>query len=338
MEDTILISRPVDFGTPDEIDHLKCTQSKKQLSTPFTSIVDSLRKETERKKTFIDWPLDFIQPDDLVKFGFFYLRTSDHVACIFCRGIVGAWEEGDEPLSEHMKHFPNCPFVQGISCGNIKASESNSSHESEKLMQIREKNHSGKDYCTRRIEKCGNSKVQGQVINFDALGLPQYSGPSHQEFLTYVNRINSFTNWPERVKQTPEELAGAGFFSNGLSDHVICFHCGNGIRNWQNDAVPGVEHALHYPECSFVMFKADKTVTISEPEEETSKKEENTVNCTESKKIDDSRLCKICLDTELEVLFIPCTHMSTCASCAVTQTHCPICRTQINCIIKPIMA
>lgn len=351
MEDPILISKPAvynkDLENKNEKDNLKCTQPQKQLSTPFTS-TDSLRKETERTKTFIDWPLDFIQPDVLVKFGFYYLRTLDHVACIFCRGIVGAWEEGDEPLSEHKKHFPHCPFVQGRYCGNVKASESNSSCESEKMMQIREMDHVGKDHCVRRIEECGSSKVQGQAINFDELGLPQYSGPRHKEYITYVNRINSFTKWPERVKQTPQELAEAGFFSNGLSDHVICFHCGNGIRNWQNDAVPWVEHALHYPECSVVMFKADKTkeVSISEPEEEKCKKlkkeeniiQENTVNSTECTKIENSRLCKICLDTELEVVFLPCAHMSTCASCALTQTHCPICRTQINHIIKPIMA
>lgn len=354
MEDPILISKSAVYNTvsenKNEQANLKCIEHQTPLSTPFTS-TDSLRKETERKKTFIDWPLNFIQPDELVKHGFYYLRTLDHVACAFCRGIVGAWEEGDDPSSEHIKHFPHCPFVQGRYCGNVTASESNnSSCESEERMQIREMNRVGTDYCTRRIEDCGNSKVQGQAINFDELGLPQYSGPRHREFITYVNRINSFTKWPERVKQTPQELAEAGFFSNGLSDHVICFHCGNGIRNWQNDAVPWVEHALHYPECSFVMFKTDKTVTkevsVTEPEEEICKKlkkdeniiQGNTVYSTECKKIEDSRLCKICLDSELEVVFLPCAHMSTCASCALTQTHCPICRTQINHIIKPIMA
>ncbi|CAL4107191.1 unnamed protein product, partial [Meganyctiphanes norvegica] len=133
----------------------------------------------------------------------------------------------------------------------------------------------------------------------------------------------------------------------GLSDHVTCFHCGNGIRNWQSDAVPSVEHARHFPQCSFVMLKAEKTpskeVNIVVPEEGKHLKnkniiQDNTLNSTECEKLEDIRLCKICMDTELEVVFLPCAHMATCSSCALTQTHCPICRAQINHIIKPIMS
>ena len=84
----------------------------------FTSY-DSLRFEKERLETFIDWPVAWLSPADLAKDGFYYLRTADHCACVFCRGIVGAWEKGDTPREEHQRHFPHCPFIKGQPVGNI---------------------------------------------------------------------------------------------------------------------------------------------------------------------------------------------------------------------------
>ena len=40
----------------------------------------------------------------------------------------------------------------------------------------------------------------------------------------------------------------------GLSDHVRCFHCNNGLRNWEAEDDPWVEHARWYPRCNFVLL------------------------------------------------------------------------------------
>ena len=68
-------------------------------------------------------------------------------------------------------------------------------------------------------------------------------------------RENSFAKWPEKVKQTPKTLSEAGFFYCKLSDYVRCFHCGNGLCNWEKDADPWQEHAKWYPECDYVIEK-----------------------------------------------------------------------------------
>lgn len=86
---------------------------------------DSLRFEKERLETFIDWPVEWLSPADLARDGFYYLRTADHCACVFCRGIVGAWEKGDTPREEHQRHFPHCPFIKGQPVGNIPLAHSN---------------------------------------------------------------------------------------------------------------------------------------------------------------------------------------------------------------------
>ncbi|XP_069131319.1 E3 ubiquitin-protein ligase XIAP-like [Argopecten irradians] len=47
--------------------------------------------------------------------------------------------------------------------------------------------------------------------------------------------------------------------------------------------------------------------------------------------IEDLRMrlkCKVCLENELEMVFLPCCHLCTCVDCETLLTKCPICREQ----------
>ncbi|KAK3866346.1 hypothetical protein Pcinc_028114 [Petrolisthes cinctipes] len=223
---------------------------------------DSLRFEKERLETFINWPVSWLQPSELARDGFYYLRTEDHCACVFCRGIVGSWEKGDTPRGEHQRHFPHCPFIKGQAVGNIPIEQSQIiSRLSPRAETISSPSFNNVDVCgTGRLmsgsypEKTGppNSK---NCLNLEGMGLPLHSGPKRRDYLTYESREGSFVRWPEGVQQRPADLAEAGFFYCGLSDHVRCFHCGNGLRNWESEDVPWEEHARWYPECTFVLLK-----------------------------------------------------------------------------------
>ncbi|XP_071818500.1 uncharacterized protein [Apostichopus japonicus] len=50
----------------------------------------------------------------------------------------------------------------------------------------------------------------------------------------------------------------------------------------------------------------------------------------EIEKLREKNLCTICLDNDVEVLFLPCKHLITCADCATRIDTCPICRTEID--------
>ena len=230
---------------------------------------DSLRYEKERLETFIEWPVPWLNPDDLSADGFYYLRTSDHCACVYCRGVVGGWEPGDTPRGEHQRHFPHCPFIRGQPVGNVPLNHSS----------ILDKLPLDEEECplppprwcyTTEVAGSGASATAGRHVpgpypeysdpnnknnvNFDAIGLPRYSGPKRKDYITRESRVKSFTKWPERVIQKPEEMANAGFFYCGLSDHVRCFHCGSGLRNWEFEDNPWDEHARWYPDCNYVVL------------------------------------------------------------------------------------
>lgn len=222
----------------------------------FTSY-DSLRFEKERLETFIEWPVTWLSPAELAKDGFYYLRTADHCACVFCRGIVGAWEKGDTPREEHQRHFPHCPFIKGQPVGNIPLvhgsiiSRITPSPEASPALSL------SMDVCGSGRPMPGSYPESSppKKTGFEGIGLPQHSGPKRKDFISQRDREDSFAQWPEMVKQKPKELAEAGFFYCGLSDHVRCFHCGNGLRNWEKDDDPWEEHARWYPECNYVLVK-----------------------------------------------------------------------------------
>ena len=79
------------------------------------------RKESERLKSFANWPSYVTaQPEELAKCGFYYLGPDDRVQCAFCKGILRCWEPADTPMGEHRRHFPECPFLTDQqSVGNI---------------------------------------------------------------------------------------------------------------------------------------------------------------------------------------------------------------------------
>ena len=44
----------------------------------------------------------------------------------------------------------------------------------------------------------------------------------------------------------------------------------------------------------------------------------------------ESRLCKICMENEMEIVFLPCGHLMSCTNCAPVLKNCPICRRPIK--------
>ncbi|XP_045585920.2 uncharacterized protein [Procambarus clarkii] len=100
------------------------------------------------------------------------------------------------------------------------------------------------------------TKMTGDDLQ--VLGVIPYAKPRYPGLATYKQRLETFDlSWTGCVKQTSHELAESGFFFCGLSDHMRCFFCGNGFRNWEPADDPWTLHAQWYPECTFVNIKKD---------------------------------------------------------------------------------
>ncbi|KAM0325818.1 hypothetical protein ACHAQA_007120 [Verticillium albo-atrum] len=69
---------------------------------------------TKTAKT-LSWPhAKYLSPDSLARAGFSWCPldgSPDNVQCFLCNKSLDGWEEGDDPLDEHVKHAPQCGWA-----------------------------------------------------------------------------------------------------------------------------------------------------------------------------------------------------------------------------------
>ncbi len=58
----------------------------------------------------------------------------------------------------------------------------------------------------------------------------------------------------------------------------------------------------------------------------------------ENRRLLDEKLCKICADREVGVVFVPCGHFACCVVCAPSFAHCPVCRTDIQSAVRTFLS
>lgn len=185
-----------------------------------------LQSELARLETYLNWPISHIvTAENLAKAGFYYLQQGDKVKCVFCNGIVGCWEVGDDPKNEHRRHFPNCTYVQS------------------NFVETR---------APSPVNINSNLKLNDCKLDLLDLGIQTHKGPKQANYATIESRLRTYINWPVELIQTPEMLSEAGFYYVGMGDQVRCFHCDGGLRHWDPQDEPWIEHARWFPSCSFL--------------------------------------------------------------------------------------
>ena len=81
--------------------------------------------------------------------------------------------------------------------------------------------------------------------------------------------------------------------------------------------------------------------TMSVPLASSSRSPEREVGETLQQKLDrmqEERTCKICMDAEVGVVFLPCGHLSCCSRCATGMDLCPMCRAPIQESIRTFLS
>lgn len=73
-----------------------------------------------------------------------------------------------------------------------------------------------------------------------------------KELEDFASRIETYKNFPESLKRLTPELAKAGLFYNGNSDHTVCFYCGAAQKNWNENSDPLSKHLEEQPNCAFL--------------------------------------------------------------------------------------
>ncbi|NXY77063.1 BIR7B protein, partial [Glareola pratincola] len=276
----------------------------------------SMRNEARRLRTFQQWPSTSpVSARDLVKAGFFFVGPRDEVQCFCCGGVLKDWEPGDCPVLEHLKFFPSCKFIGGEDVGN------------QEMLPLQE--------IFDTVDGQFLSLLQG--IDSEDTALP--NEPEYPEMVTEEMRKSTFQNWPRYTGMRPEQLAGAGFFYTGQGDVVRCFYCGGGVRNWSFSDDPWREHAKWYPGCEFLLRSRGREFISIWAFLLFFGKDGSRMSTEEQlRRLQEERMCKVCMDRDVSVVFVPCGHLVACGECALNLRLCPVCRAVIQGSVRTFMS
>jgi len=169
---------------------------------------------------------------------------------------------------------------------------------------------------------------------------PKAIKPFSLQYRTEQARLWSFVDWPKSIKQRPEALAEAGFYYTGVGDKVKCFYCDGGLRDWEPDDEPWVQHARWFDKCDYVLTVKGAEYVQQAVSDRCLEKESKIVTNDEQPNNDtdpknESKLCKICFGEQANVCFVPCGHIVLCAKCAFSiNKTCPMCREPFDSFVR----
>ena len=317
----------------------------------------------ERLNTFNAWPNEHIQSKaKLAEAGFISVSKHGVTDCVecFCCGIkLYNWECQDNAWYEHRKWAKKCAFVTKC-IANIPsvASELEGIENQHQQQQQNQSEH--------LPETTQEQQPTIEDLNIDAWARCVEDKVRHPEYLTVQNRLKSFHDWPYQHIQNTKTLAQAGLFAmipmlnrgEDRGDNVKCFCCGYSIYRWEPNDDPWYEHKKWSNQCDFILkcienipsvatrikaiddhqtsneTKEKQTCHEEQPSTEVSKPEDLKLSILkleeENERLKKERTCCICLDSKVEQLFLPCSHMVCCMQCSLSVTQCPICRKHIK--------
>ncbi|KAE9522042.1 hypothetical protein AGLY_017562 [Aphis glycines] len=296
---------------------------------------------TDRLKSYKRWPLKFITPNAMARAGFYYCGVRDCVACYDCCERFENWECGQDPYIEHFQRSPNCNYFQSRPPYTITLTD---------IMRfigdvgvVRDPYEYKYEYQKEFVS------LESRVRSFE-----KYKNSNSQNVLTLSQ-------------------SGLVYIGDGEEDQMVCFCCGHGLMWWEANDNPWVEHARWFPRCNYVrLCQGNNFVEFSNSIYRQTKFFENSGRALldrsvpgysqgtttrsyafastefdkmgydfvevegvgENTESDETILCKICYKERLEVMFIPCGHITACIQCSVALETCSICRQHISVMMR----
>ncbi|XP_078579679.1 baculoviral IAP repeat-containing protein 7-like [Branchiostoma floridae x Branchiostoma japonicum] len=241
-----------DFYAYDTVD------SPRNLKNCSEHCPKDLNTELHRVHTFFGWPEGTpVRPERLAKLGFFYLGVRDKVECAFCGGVLHQWEEGDDPKTEHQRHYPHCPFIRNCATSNVpldNPATPNVPQDSPDSCTEQQSSGQWRNFAQQDSTVEQQSERRGHIESEPPPPPGGTDHPKHPELSSEEDRLSTFFRWPLYSPISPRKLAQAGFYYTYIDDQVKCYWCEGGLKDWQAGDDPWTEHARWYgEECGFVL-------------------------------------------------------------------------------------
>uniref|UniRef100_A0A8V1A3R4 RING-type E3 ubiquitin transferase n=1 Tax=Gallus gallus TaxID=9031 RepID=A0A8V1A3R4_CHICK len=267
--------------------------------------------EEMRLSTFQNWPqYTEMRPEQLARAGFFYTGQGDVVRCFYCDGGMRNWAFGDDPWREHAKWYPRCEFLLRSMgrefVSSVQASFASTPPPRDSRDQMGQESSAYQDLLR-------NWKLQ--------------SLPSLDQFSVAQNVLEMGFNpaWVASLIENRYILTGTFYLSESeLISDLLRPEWGESSSAKENrDAVQ----------------RETETSSSRGEMQPVQQKEESPLSTEEQlRRLQEERMCKVCMDRDVSVVFVPCGHLVACGECALNLRLCPICRAVIQGSVRTFMS
>ncbi|XP_071143600.1 baculoviral IAP repeat-containing protein 7-like [Mytilus edulis] len=319
--------------------HNATETSSCQHNTEFESLGIHLEKPkypnyaclTVRISSFEGWPSYLDQsPRQMALAGFLFAGYHDYTRCFYCGGGLRNWEAGDDPWVEHARWFPKCTFLK--------------QNKGEKFIHAVQKRQAEIDRETNASNE-NTQETTSRVQTSSTAVNTSSTRTTHNDILQTVaaRSVIEMGYTDQQVINAFQHLTTSGKDMNSISAtdvmHILLDDEANpqqqgatsDVSQHENNTNTAGDHKSNSTstECNGL----DKTVN-----EENLLFEDTENLIEENRQLRDQRLCKVCLDLEASIAFLPCGHIVCCIDCAPAMRKCPVCRTYVKGTVKTYLA
>ena len=325
-------SMPADYPTMTNRPAVSTSLNRPPATTPVNQVSGSKSRyanEHARLHTFINWPKHCpVQPKELIDAGFYYTGSGDRVECFRCGIILAGWEPQDTPWGEHEKWSKDCPLVRD----HLRRRNLHSPSQGLRRPVFPQEQTWNTPPNVLDPPKVGPSQVQDEIecskmvrIPKEQSEIPKTQVQSTDEDIFYIQKAVQKLIQERRYEYRTihEAIQQRTKVEGGTIESMA-------------ELVDAIE--------SYLGRSTKKVVPERQP---LATKEESArpVNIDpkllheHAKKLEDALICKVCLDAEAGIVFLPCGHLACCPKCAEEirfrrDSLCPICRRHIDDIIR----
>ncbi|XP_075427586.1 baculoviral IAP repeat-containing protein 7 [Ascaphus truei] len=273
---------------------------------PSLPLYPEMDEERERLATYRAWPhYAEVTPEQLARAGFFYTGHGDNVKCFYCDGGLRNWERDDDPWREHAKWFPQCEFL---------------------------------------LQSMGQAYVRSVQEN-------HFSSPeTTPEFRpSFDRRPPSTSDSPGFLHSVLQSTVAQGALQMGFEQNMVAsvmhskFLLTGAPYSSVCDLVTDLVHAEDEERATHsrapVRFTGAPAPRGDGTEPQRPKDPELPLSTEEQlRRLKEERICKVCMDRDVSIVFIPCGHLVVCTDCAPNLRYCPICRAAIRGSVRAFMS
>ena len=243
----------IELHSQTYIPNMQCykgeSSMKAQRNVPAEVKINTIQS---RASTFISqkWKNVKYYPMHMAEAGFYYRGEGNYVHCFTCKikSSVDDWFDGETPSQAHVRLKSDCQFVIDSKLMLTPRNLINEHHETsvEKISNqtlVKQENKTEQqrqEYKSKREERqpadliktnfsmkddqttvdCNSSFNELAVVETDAMNCQLDDVVfKYDQYENFELRLQTFKNWKYESKQTPRDLAKAGFFYTGKKEN-----------------------------------------------------------------------------------------------------------------------